>query len=328
MKKILITGGAGFIGYHLANFHSKNGDYIIIIDNLGKDNQKIDSELNKLIKKPNVDFIQCDLTDKTGSIDLPKNIDVVYHLAAMNGTELFYEIPYELCRNNILLTINLLDILKNINIKKIVYTSTSEVYAGGEKFNLVPIPTNEEVPILFPQPTDKRFSYATSKFIGEFLSFNFGDLISVPTTVVRFHNIYGPRMGYRHVIPQFIERAIKCSEEFQLYGANNTRAFCFIDDAIKAITSVATNKLLDKKIIHIGNQDEEIKMIELAKCICRLMNKKFIFLDKGAPNMSVNRRCPDTKKLYELVGYKASTPLLDGLKITIDWYKKDSLKAL
>jgi len=124
------------------------------------------------------------------------------------------------------------------------------------------------------------------------------------------------------VIPQFIERALECSGDFPLYGAKNTRAFCFIDDAIKALAAVATNKFSDKKIIHIGNQDEEIKMKDLAKCICNLMNKNFTYIDKGAPNMSVNRRCPDTQKLYELVGYKASTPLLDGLKITIDWYKE------
>ena len=322
MKKILITGGAGFIGFHLAKFHSKNGDHVIIIDNLSKDNQKIDFELKEFIRKDNIDFIEFDLTDKSGSIELPNDLDIVYHLAAINGTELFYKIPYELCRNNLLLTINLLDILKDINVKKIVYTSTSEVYAGGEKFGLVPIPTNEEVPIFFPQPTDKRFSYATSKFMGEFLSFNFGDLISVPTTVIRFHNIYGPRMGNRHVIPQFIERALEFSDHFPLYGANNTRAFCFIDDAIKALTSVAAVDFSNKQIIHIGNQDEEISMIDLAECICRLMNKSFTFIDKGAPSMSVNRRCPDTKKLYEFIGHKASTPLIDGLKITIDWYQE------
>ena len=274
MKKILITGGAGFIGFHLAKFHSKNGDHVIIIDNLSKDNQKIDFELKEFIRKDNIDFIEFDLTDKSGSIELPNDLDIVYHLAAINGTELFYKIPYELCRNNLLLTINLLDILKDINVKRIVYTSTSEVYAGGEKFGLVPIPTNEEVPILFPQPTDKRFSYATSKFMGEFLSFNFGDLISVPTTVIRFHNIYGPRMGNRHVIPQFIERALEFSDHFPLYGANNTRAFCFIDDAIKQIVLLVRKKNLKRQIYNIGNMKEEIKMFNLAKKIRKLVFNK------------------------------------------------------
>jgi len=320
MKNILITGGTGFIGFQLAKHHHENGDRVYLIDNLFKNNSQFDREFELFLLNENVFFFKCDLTEKIKNHRIPNIIDCVYHLAAINGTDLFYKIPYDLCRNNILITINLLDFLKKIKVGKLVYASTSEVYAGGEDLNLIQIPTAENVPVVFPQPTDKRFSYATSKFLGEFLSFNFGDLLSIPTSVVRFHNIYGPRMGNRHVIPNFIEKALSNSKDFILNGADNTRAFCYIDDAINAISLVAQSTNTDKKILHVGNENEEISIIELAKVICQIMGKEFSFSNNGAPKMSVNRRCPSTSELLKLTGFAAKVPLYDGLKNTIDWY--------
>ena len=119
---VLITGGTGFIGYHLSNFHANKGDNVVIFDNLFKINRNQDKHIKEIFKRENVVFYDVDLSNKI-EVDLPFEIDVVYHLAAINGTKLFYTIPYELCKNNILATINLFDFLEGQDIKKIVYSS-------------------------------------------------------------------------------------------------------------------------------------------------------------------------------------------------------------
>jgi nucleoside-diphosphate-sugar epimerase len=321
MNNILITGGSGFIGYHLAKKHVELGDSVIIIDNLSKTNSSVDNELSTLIQNKRLTFIKLDLTEDIESDNFPQKFDVVYHLAAINGTKLFYDIPYELCRNNILITIKLLDFLKKIKVGKIIYTSSSEVYAGSDDFGLLKIPTTEEVPVVFPQPTDRRFSYGTSKFIGEFLSMNFGAKYDVPVAVVRFHNIYGPRMGNKHVIPEFIERANNKKNIFAIYGGENKRSFCYVDDAIKGLLLLSNLDIIEPQLFHIGNPKEEIKIKKLAQIICDKLNKKTIFQDQGAPSSSVSRRCPDISKMKNLTGFNPNIDLDEGLEKTIKWYQ-------
>ena len=165
---ILITGGSGFIGFRLAKFHAEKGDNVIIFDSLYKSKNAIDDELKDLISLSNVEFYEVDLTREV-EVSIQDPIDYVYHLAAINGTKLFYEIPYELCLTNLLITINFLKFLEKINFSKLIFSSTSEVYAGALEHGLMNIPTAEDVPVVFPQPTNVRFSYASSKFVSEYL---------------------------------------------------------------------------------------------------------------------------------------------------------------
>ena len=139
----------------------------------------------------------------------------MYHLAAINGTKLFYEIPYQLARTNLLLTMNLLDWLENVPVGRLLYTSSSEVYADSDKVGLLKIPTDESIPVVFTQPMDDRFSYGASKFMGEFLCLRFGRQFKIPATVIRYHNIYGPRMGQKHVIPDFIGKILRKEKPLQ-----------------------------------------------------------------------------------------------------------------
>ncbi|MBI5677101.1 MAG: NAD-dependent epimerase/dehydratase family protein [Planctomycetes bacterium] len=138
---ILITGGAGFVGYHLAQYHAKLGHFVLIMDNLFKMSGKLDKELETLTSQPNVRMIQVDLTNPIKTLDIPMQLDIVYHLAAINGTELFYKIPYEVARNNLLMTLNVLDWLEDYKVGRLIYSSSSEVYAGGEDVGLLRIPT-------------------------------------------------------------------------------------------------------------------------------------------------------------------------------------------
>jgi UDP-glucose 4-epimerase/UDP-glucuronate decarboxylase len=317
---VLITGGAGFIGYHLARFHAARGDRVHLMDNLFKSEGRVDGDFEKLKQEKNVRVHIVDLTRPLVDVAINERLDIVYHLAAINGTRLFYEIPYDVARINLLVTINLLDWLRGREIGRIVYTSTSEVYAGGEAFGLLPIPTPESVPVVFPQPTPVRFSYGTSKFMGEFLCAQFGRTNNVSASIIRYHNIYGPRMGEKHVIPEFILRANRRENPFAIYGGEETRAFCHIDDAVTATYQVASTAACDQQIVHIGNSTEEITILQLAKLLFNLMNIKLPLEERGRRTGSVSRRCPDTTKLRDLTGFTPKVSLNSGLPGVIDWY--------
>lgn len=317
---VLITGGAGFIGFHLASFHAERGDTVHVLDNFFKTAGHSDPDWDRLAAHPNVRLHRVDLTKPLDALDVPGPLDIAYHLAAINGTRLFYEIPYEVARTNLLASINLLDWLKGRRVGRLVYTSTSEVYAGAEAVGLLTIPTPETVPVVFPQPTATRFSYGTSKFMGEFLCAQFGRTNHIPATLIRYHNIYGPRMGTKHVIPEFILRAHRRENPFAIYGGDETRAFCYIADAVEATFRVATTPACDGQIIHIGNAREEVTMSRLAGLVLQLLQADLRLEERGRRNDSVSRRCPDTTKLKQLTQFEARVDLAEGLRRTRDWY--------
>ena len=317
---VLITGGAGFIGYHLGRFHAAQGDTVHLVDNLFKSEGRPDPDFDLLKQEPNVRVHLLDLTRPITGLSITEPLDVVYHLAAINGTRLFYEIPYDVARVNLLVTINLLDWLRGRAVGRVVYTSTSEVYAGCEAVGLLPIPTPETVPVVFAQPTPTRFSYGTSKFMGEFLCFQFGSTNKVPVSVIRYHNIYGPRMGQKHVIPEFILRAHRREQPFAIYGGGETRAFCHVEDAVAATHKIALTPACDQQIVHVGNPTEEIAIQQLAELVLSLMNIRLPIEERGRRGASVSRRCPDTAKLRHLTGFEAKVNLRQGLEGTIPWY--------
>lgn len=316
--KVLIAGGAGFIGYYLALRHVQDGDDVTIVDNLSKSDGRADALFEKLITEPGVEYLDLDLTHPTGLP--PKSYEVVYHLAAINGTRLFYEIPYELAKTNLLITLNLLDVLEHNPPARLVYASSSEVYAEAATLGLLTVPTDETVPVIFTQPTPARFSYGTSKFMGEFLCSYFGKKYNTPTTTIRYHNIYGPRMGNKHVIPEFIARARIGENPFKVYGGKETRAFCYVEDAVTATKLVASMATGDSEIIHIGNPKEEIAIKDLARLILEKMNVDVPIEVEDAPPGSVSRRCPDISKLKSLTRFEPKFALDQGLDTTLEWY--------
>lgn len=322
MKRILVTGGGGFIGYHLARYHAELGDDVVILDNFFKSEGRMDPELDALLKSENVCMFQVDLTKPITNVETSGALDIVYHLAAINGTRLFYEMPYQVARDNLLMTLNLLNWLEGKETGRLLYSSSSEVYAGADKFDLLKIPTDETAPVIFPQPTDVRFSYGTSKFMGEFLCLHYGKAANVPVSVIRYHNIYGPRMGYKHVIPEFALRLKQRETPFNIYGGNETRAFCYVDDAVKAAHMVAAEPKCVNEIVHIGNSREETTINDLAMLMMDIFGEKFELAECGGRSSSVSRRCPDTTKLKKITGFEAQINLRQGVTRTLDWYLK------
>jgi len=318
-KKVLITGGAGTIGYFLGKSLASQGLAVTLADNLSRG--KIDDEIKALLTKPNVKFVQFDVTDSRQFQQLEKNYDFVYHLAAINGTKNFYEIPDEVLRVGVLGVFNILDWFKNLNKGKILFTSSNEVYASIINLTGRPLPTPETVALGIEDVFNPRWSYGGSKIIGELLFINYAKKYQFPYSIVRYHNSYGPRMGNEHVMPNFFEKIIKKENPFIIYGAENTRSFCYIDDTIRATQLVMESEKTNGEIINIGNDQEEISMINLARKMFEMFDFHPEIDIREAPLGSVLRRIPDLSKIRKLTGYEPKISLAEGLRKTMAWYK-------
>jgi nucleoside-diphosphate-sugar epimerase len=322
MKNILVTGAAGFIGFHLAESLSKTPAKITIIDNLSRG--KSDTVFENLISKGNVRYIQADMTATDYYAQLDNSYDEIYHLAAVNGTKYFYEKPQEVLRVNILSLMHLLEWINADRCGKFLFTSSSEAYAGtirafpnAEKML---VPTKEDVPLCIDDVFNERYSYGGSKLAGELLTINYLRARKVPFSIVRYHNVYGPRMGVEHVIPEFCRRIYNKQNPFDIFGGDDTRAFCYIADAVAGTMQVMKSDSASGQIVHIGNSSEEIKIEELAKKIIHIANLDVKLNVQPSRAGSVSRRCPDIQKIKDLTGYSPKTLLDEGLKLTLEWY--------
>lgn len=324
-KKILITGGAGTIGYFLGKTLAERGQEVVLADNLFRGG--MDAEMKALLEMPNVSFLELDVTDAKQFEKLGSGYDFVYHLAAINGTRYFYEMPETVLKVGVLGVINVLEWFKDQGKGKILFTSSNEAYASYINLQGGPVPTPETVPLCIEDINNPRWSYGAGKLVGESFFINYSRAYKFPMVIVRFHNSYGPRMGREHVIPQFLSRIMKKEDPFKIFGTDNTRSFCYIDDTIRATWQVMESEKTDGQIVHIGNDQEEIKMVDLAKKMFGLFNFQPKKLEiKEAPEGSVKRRCPDLTKIRELVGFQPEVSLEEGLKKTYDWYKKNNQK--
>jgi len=321
--KVLITGGAGFIGFHLARCLAEEGCAVTICDNLFRG--QANDDFNNLIKQNNVSFFNIDLTEKKELDKLDQGFDVIYHLAAINGTKYFYEIPEKVLRVNILSLVNILDWLVGTSCKKMIYMSSSEAYAGTMSVTDLPVPTPETVPLTIADVFNPRYSYAGSKIAGELLAINYSRVYGLDVTIVRPHNIYGPRMGYEHVIPQFIRRIISRENPFKVYGETQSRAFCYVDDFIHGIRLLGElPQAAGQKVMNIGDDREEITVLDLAKRMFRLFDFNPALDILNAPEGSVSRRCPDITQARKVLDYEPRTDLDTGLQKTYDWYQRQS----
>ena len=279
-KNYIVTGHKGFIGSH----YYKSLDNAIGYDLLSNH----------------------DLCDQQVVDDMP-DCDVLVHMAATNGTRLFYETPTEVSFNNTLPTFNLIKKYQNTNTK-FVFTSTCEIFNGAIDKGLHPVPTDESVPIMFNNIDNPRWSYSVPKALGENLVANCG----LKYVIIRYFNIYGP--GQKdHFISEFVERCAK--GEYYIKG-NDTRSFCYIDDAIQMTQAVIDNSV--NCTVNIGRQ-EETQISTVAKMIMGIMGinpEKLEVMD--GPIGSAKRRCPDTTKVKEITGFDSYTLLEVGLKKTVE----------
>ena len=319
-KDILILGGAGFIGFNIAKRLSKeSNNKIIIADNLARG--KRDRELSNLLEKDNVSLIEGDFTKASTFNKLKNEYDYFYMLASVVGVNNTLSIPDEVIRINSMLILNSLEWLKKGGAKSAVFSSTSENYAGTIDEFGYKVPTPEEIPLSITDISHPRYTYAVTKILGESGFLNFGKRFGFNSTIVRYHNVIGPRMGFKHVIPHLVERfLIKKENPFQVYGHDQTRAFCYISDAVDGTIRACESKKSNNEIYHIGT-DEEITIKDLIEETGSYLGFEGSY--ENAPTFpgSTNRRCPDISKAKKHLGYQPKIGWREALHLTLDWYK-------
>ena len=281
--KIVLTGHKGFIGQHYLEYIKDRHD-VTTYDLLDGQDLKVKSV-----------------------VDAMPDCDVVVHMAATNGTRLFYETPTEVTMNNTLPTMHIVDRYKDTPTK-IVFTSTCEIFNGAIDKGLYSVPTDEKVPVMFDDITNARWSYSIPKALGENLISN----LSTHWLILRYFNIYGPAQK-DHFISEFVER-VK-NGEYYIKG-NDTRSFCYVDDAVSMTDELVMN--VNDRIVNVGKQ-EESSIEDVAKCILDVMgvDPTLLRIEEG-PVGSAKRRCPDTKQLKSLTKFEKYTTLQDGIRKTVE----------
>jgi len=322
MTSVLVLGGAGFVGVELVAALVAKGDcQITAIDNLERG--ILDCEARALFENPAVQFLKRDLTDPNAFASLNEDYDEIYLLAGVVGVRYTLEAPERVVRTNGLIVLNTLDWWQTRGAGRLLYASTSETYAGGlEVIDGFPIPTPETVPLCISDILNPRFSYAASKLFGEASVNAYAQSSGLPAVILRYHNVYGPRMGYEHVIPELSLRLLRREEPFTLYGADQTRAFCHVADAVRGTVAAMAAASTEVEVFHIGNDDEEILIADLFERLQRHASIRPKTLSRvDAPKGSPARRGPDLTKARTRLGYSPEVALDAGLAATYDWYK-------
>lgn len=317
--KALITGGAGFIGYHLTKELLRKGYQITLVDNFSRGVQ--DSFLSELENNPGVTFVSADLLDMGNVINLGTDFDYIYHLAAIIGVQNVLNRPYDVLEKNVLLLFNMIEFAKQQEkLQRFIFTSTSEIYAGTLQYFHMEIPTPETTPLTITSLKHPRTSYMLSKIYGEAVLQQSG----LPFTIIRPHNFYGPRMGMSHVIPELLKKAYssKDGDFLDVFSVEHKRTFCYISDAVSMICMLAESENALGEAFNIGNESPEVSIMEVAQNILKITGKNLMINAKPATPGSPIRRCPSMKKTKECIAYTESVDLVEGIQRTYDWYKK------
>jgi nucleoside-diphosphate-sugar epimerase len=317
MKKALITGGAGFIGYHLASNLLNHGYEVDLIDNFARGVK--DNFLLELSSKKGVKIFDLDLLNKKELDRFERDYNIIFHLAAIIGVQYVLKMPYDVLSKNVELLQNIILFGKEQkNLSRLVFVSTSEIYAGTLKYFSMKIPTPESTPLTITDLSENRTSYMLSKIYGEALSLHSG----LPVTIVRPHNFYGPRMGLSHVVPELFKKAFYSNNNtLEVFSANHKRTFCYIEDAVEMIRILSELNTSISQAYNIGNDSPEISIEELAQKIIKIVGKDLRIVPQNETAGSPSRRCPEMTKTFETTGYKPKFDIITGLQNTFDWYK-------
>jgi nucleoside-diphosphate-sugar epimerase len=319
---ILVTGGSGFIGSGLVKALLRSDAKVRVLDDNSRGNPRRLADVAK-----DIEFIAGDIRDASAVENAARGVDEVHHLAFVNGTEFFYSQPDLVLDVGVRGMINVIDACRKNGVGKLILASSSEVYQTPPE-----VPTDESAPLVVPDVENPRYSYGAGKLISEVMAVNFGRKHFERVLIFRPHNVYGPDMGWEHVVPQLALRLHRLAAKqpsgrlrLEIQGTGqDTRSFCFIDDLVSGVM-VMREKGEHLGVYHVGT-GEEIAIGELAQRIARVAGRE-IELVAGAPQPGgTARRCPDISKLAKL-GYKPRVPLSEGLPPTLDWYWKNAALA-
>jgi nucleoside-diphosphate-sugar epimerase len=313
-KTYLVTGGAGFMGCALVRRLISEGNQVRVFDNESRGSITRLSDV-----RGSFEFVQGDIRN-AGMVELAaRGVDCVCHLAFVNGTEFFYTKPELVLEVGVKGIANVIDACLKHNVRELVVASSSEVYQRPPA-----IPTDEKAPLSIPDPFNPRYSYAAGKILGEIMTINYGRKYFDRALIFRPHNVYGPDMGWEHVIPQLVLRMKELCRattgviRLPIQGTGKeTRAFVFIEDFIDGLMQVIKHgKHLE--IYNIGST-EEIEIQQVAQRIGEYFCRQVKIVPSDPASGGTQRRCPDITKLSAL-GYRPRYSFQDGLKVTAQWY--------
>jgi UDP-glucose 4-epimerase len=317
--RVLITGGAGFIGSHLADAYLQRGDEVLVIDDLSTGT--IDN-IQHLKSNPKFHYTIDSVHNQPVTAELVDQCDVVFHLAAAVGVKLIVESPVRTIETNVRGTEVVLA-LANKKQKRVLVASTSEVYGLSAD-----VPFKEDGNLVMGATTKGRWSYACSKAIDEFLALAYWREKKLPTTIVRLFNTVGPRQTGRYgmVIPTFVKQAL-AGRPITVYGdGKQTRCFGYVGDVVGALIKLMDTTESIGQVFNIGST-EEISILQLAEKVKELTQStsEIVFVpyddayEEGFEDMP--RRVPDTTKIKQLVGFKPEMTLNGILETVITFHR-------
>lgn len=316
--KVLITGGAGFLGSHLAEAFLARGDEVTALDPASE------LKVRHLRGEPRFRLIRESILNRDILEGLSAWADLIYHLAAVVGVEHYVGDPYQVLTVNINGTQEVLAAAFRHG-RKVVFASTSEVYGRSEQ-----VPFDEDGDRVLGSTRIDRWCYSTSKAAAEHLCFAFGRM-GLPVVVVRYFNVYGPRldrMDRGRVITMFMGQLLRGEPLTVIGDGTQTRCFTYVDDAVRATVQAGLRPQAVGEAINIGS-DDEVSIRDLAAAMIRISGSsstiafvpKEAVYDRGYED--IPRRVPVVRRMHELLGVRAEIPLEDGLARTIEWFKRN-----
>jgi UDP-glucose 4-epimerase len=328
-RRALITGGAGFIGSHLAEELLGRGEVVTVVDNLSTgrfDNVRL------LEDRPGYHFAIDDIRNEVVLDRLVSECDVIYHLAAAVGVELIVKDPVHVIETNVLGTQAVLRAAERYR-KKVLITSTSEIYGKNET-----MPFREDSDRLLGSTTNVRWSYSTSKAVDEYLGLAYYRQLDVPVVIARLFNTIGPRQTgqYGMVVPRFVAKAVS-GEPLTVYGdGRQSRTFCDVRDTVRALVAAMEDPRAVGEIFNVGS-DREVTILELARLVLATVDPessagaserdgRIVFVPyeeayaEGFEDM--RRRLPDVEKIRDMLGWEASIPLEETLRAVAEHHRQ------
>lgn len=318
----LVTGGSGFIGAALVRELLSRGLHVRVLDDHSRGRP---ARLADLVDAGRIELVQGDVRDAAAVHAATQGIEVVWHLAYINGTRFFYEKPDQVLEVGIKGSLNTLEAALSHGVRRYVLASTSETYNTPTH-----VPTNESERLMIPDVTNPRFSYGGGKIAAELMTLHIGGHRGLETVIFRPHNVYGPDMGFEHVIPEIVERIVEVSDGLTIKAitlpiqgdGSETRAFCYIDDGARG-AAIAGLQGDSGEIYHLGTNCET-SIADLVIGLGRALGVEITIQPGPLQVGGTRRRCPDIAKLSTL-GYTPQVALDEGLARSARWYAEHFL---
>ncbi len=311
-KKILITGGAGFFGVHLSMRLIEDNN-ITIFDNFHRNALKY----TNLEKHPHMRVVEGDVVKKEDIEKIKEHYDYIIHAAAIAGVDQVINRPIETMKVNFVGTLNVLEVFQDVEIERFVEISTSEVF-GSYVYK-----QEEHSNVVLGSVGEARWTYAVSKLASEHLVYSFYRTRKMPTVTLRPFNIYGPFQVGTGAIHEFIERALN-NQDIEIHNdGSQLRTWCYISDMIDAIILSLEKDSAVGHVFNIGNPVTAITVYNLAKLVKSITGSKSKLVFKSIEYKDVELRIPNINKAKELLGFNPKVDLEEGIKKTVEWYKKN-----